>query len=262
MASTFSSVSRGLTKLNKKLGVGGGRANVGPLGFTKMREQGRRGLDEVFGVPQRPGEPGYEEDPSIVAAQAEEARKDELRQRIDAMFGGPEANSQLAGEETDISGALRGQYGDELKRKYGDAERSVRFGAANTGNIGSTGYSDAQSRLSEENQLAGTKIEEAVRRSIQNLRSSREDVRTRATGLVNAGMGEEGVRSATEGLRGAAETARSANREQLFNEFFNNLAYTRVAGNQGNQNAQLAALLGNRGGGSFFPTTPTQGRIT
>ena len=171
------------------------------------------------------------------------------------------AKKQFGTEETDLSGALRGQYGDELSQKYADAERAMRFGAANTGNIGSTVYADAQGRLSRDNQLAGTKIEEAVRRAIAGLRSSREDVRGRSIGLVNAGAGEEGVRSATEGLKSAAEAAGSANREQLFNDFFNNLAYTRVAGNQSNQLAQLLAAQRQVGGGTVFPNSGGLGRI-
>lgn len=175
-------------------------------------------------------------------------------------LSGAAARDRFSSEEGDLSSALRGFYGDDLKQRYGDAERAVRFGAARTGNIGSTGYADAIAKVNRDNALAGTNIEEAVRRSIGNLRASREDVRSRATGLVNAGQGEEGVRSATAGLKSAAEAASSANRERLFDDYFRNLAYTGVASNQASQTAQLAALL-NRGSGSFFSTSPSTGRV-
>lgn len=195
-------------------------------------------------------------DEATAAAQAEEANKQGLRDRVNTMFSSPD----LATQEGEISGALRGNYSDELKQKYQDAERQLRFGAARTGNIGSTDYADESARINRENQLGGTNIEGAVRRAIANLRGSREDTRARAIGLINAGQGTEGVTSATEGLRLSADTARNSNRERLFDDLFQNLAYNRVAGNQASQVAQLAALL-NRGGGGLFSTVPSGGTV-
>lgn len=198
-------------------------------------------------------------DPNIPASGEGRGPLGEIIESAPALSGA-DARARFATEEGDLSGALRGFYGDDLKQRYGDAERAVRFGAARTGNIGSPGYADEMARVNRDNSLAGTNIEEAVRRSIGNLRASREDVRSRATGLVNAGLGEEGVRSATAGLKSAAEAASSANRERLFDDYFRNLAYAGVASNQGNQLAQLQALLG-RGGGPSFSTVPSGGRV-
>lgn len=220
-------------------------------------------LDPVgSGISKKPGmdpwnlynDPKNEEDPSVAAARAEEEQKQGLRDRVNAMFSTPDLQTQ----EGEISGAQRGNYSDELKQKYQDAERQLRFGAARTGNVGSTTFADEMARLNRDNEIGGTNIEGAVRRSIANLRGSREDTRSRAIGLINAGEGTEGVRSATEGLRLSADTARNAGRERLFDELFQNLAYSRVANNQNSQAAQLAALL-NRGGG-FSSTVPTGGR--
>lgn len=194
-------------------------------------------------------------DKSIADAQAEEASKQALRDRVNTMFSSPDLQTQ----EGEISGALRGNYSDELKRKYQEAERNLRFGAARTGNIGSTTYADEMARINRENETGGTNIEDSVRRSIANLRGSREDTRARSIGLINAGEGTEGVTSATEGLRLSADTARNQNRERLFDDLFQNLAYSRVANNQNSQAAQLAALL-NRGGSGFSSTVPTGGR--
>lgn len=255
MPGIASSVSGALTSINKKLGIGGGRGQVGPLGPTSAREAGKDKLDKVFSVGKYdPNKIAGDEE--IAAAQAEEARKQGLRDRVNTMFSSPDLKTQ----EGEISGALRGNYSDELKRKYQEAERQLRFGAARTGNIGSTDYADENARINRENELGGTNIEGAVRRSIANLRGSREDTRTRAIGLINAGQGTEGVTSATEGLRLSADTARSANRERLFDDLFQNLAFNQVAGNQASQAAQIAALL-NRGSGGVRSTVPTGGTV-
>lgn len=211
------------------------------------------GLDpyNLYNDPKDPGE-----DPSVAAARAEEEQKQGLRDRVNAMFSTPDLQAQ----EGEISAAQRGNYSDELKQKYQDAERQLRFGAARTGNVGSTTYADEMARLNRENEMGGTNIEGAVRRSIANLRGSREDTRSRAIGLINAGEGTEGVRSATEGLRLSADTARNAGRERLFDELFQNLAYSRIANNQNSQAAQLAALLNRGGSGGVSATVPTGGR--
>src|SRR5258706_7435159 len=62
IAQTFSSVSRRLTGLNDKFGIntpvaGGGK--IGPLGFSGPRTRARVALDETFGVPPSPGDPGF-----------------------------------------------------------------------------------------------------------------------------------------------------------------------------------------------------------
>lgn len=224
-----------------------------------------RGLDPIgSGISKKPGLDPYnlyndprdpEEDPSVAAAKAEEAQKQALRDRVNAMFSTPDLQTQ----EGEIAAAHRGNYSDELKQKYQDAERQLRFGAARTSNVGSTTFADEMARLNRDNEIGGTNIEDAVRRSIAGLRSSREDTRIRAIGLINAGEGTEGVRSATEGIRLDADAARNANRERLFDELFQNIAYSRLANNQNSQAAQLAALL-NRGGGGTSATVPTGGR--
>jgi hypothetical protein len=219
-------------------------------------DQGIRQGDKVF--QQGDFDPAkIEGDKSVASAQAEEAQKQALRDRVNTMFSAPDLKTQ----EGEISGALRGNYSDELKRRYQDAERELRFGAARTGNIGSTDYADESARINRENELGGTNIEGAVRRSIANLRGSREDTRARSIGLINAGEGTEGVQSATQGLALSADTARNANRERLFDDLFQNLAYSRVASNQSLQAAQLAALLNRGGGSSFSATSPNSGRV-
>jgi len=230
---------------------------------------------------------------------AEEARRAELRKKIAMMFGeGPEteqvqvgtnvtpvkgrefdkpdieqifetrpttvpaAKAQFATEEGDLAGALRGHYGDELQRNYAEQERQNRFGAARTGNIGGSAFADSRSSLEEQNRLGGTRIDEAVQRAINTLRSSREQTKLRAIDLVNAGSGEEGVQSATAGLKSSLEQAKAANREQLFGDLFTSGAFANANRISGDRNAQALAIFGNSRGGGLSPSSRnTQPRI-
>jgi hypothetical protein len=240
--------------------------------------------------------PGGSQDDQVTNELLEEARKQDLRNRIASMFGedvsggstliregrtapqratggqgsddappitfdfsarsGQPARAQFAAEESGLTGALQGGYTEDLRKKYADAERALRFGAANTGNVGSTTYADSIARLNEENRLGGTRTGEAIRRAIQGLKGSREETRARAMNLVNAGLGEEGVRATTEGLRAASETARAASRDKLFEDLFQNLAYTRVGENEANRRNQAGSYIR-----SFFPSRGSSGTV-
>lgn len=257
MASTFSQIAGATVGLNNKLGIGGGSARTGPFGQSLPGARGKDFLDKTFKV--------GDYDPSKVAsdqatqqAEQDEANKQTLRDQVNTMFSGPDLKTQ----EGDLSTALTGNYSDTLKQRYQDAERSLRFGAARTGNIGSTDYADEQARLDRDNQLGGTQISDAVTRAIGNLRASREATRANAIGLINAGQGTEGVNSATSGLTADINTARNASRESLFNDLFQNIAYNRSQ--QLGGNANLAALLAaaQRGGPtSIFATAPSGGTV-
>jgi len=192
----------------------------------------------------------------------DEARRGALRGRINSMFGDADATKQFASEEDELSNALRQQYADDLTKRYGAAEREMRFGAANTGNIGGTTFADASGKLAEENALGGTRIEEAVRRAIAGLRTSREGSRLNALGLVESGTGEEAVQAGASGLRLAAENARAQGTEQIFNDLFGDVAYSKAASDSSDKNAAALAYLAKARGGSFFPTqTNSSGRI-
>lgn len=224
----------------------------------------------------------------IELAQAEEARRTALRARIAQMFGeGPDteqvqigmtpetligrgrggpsssqpiyeerptlaaaARKQFANEDTALSTALRGQYGDELKKSYEEGQRQLRFGAARTGNIGSSIYADRLASGEEQNRMGGTRIDDAVQRALANLRSSRETSKLRGLDLINAGTGEEGVQSAASGLKSALSTAQSQNRENLFGDLFTDTAFGVSNKAAGDRNAAAIARFtqGRRGG--------------
>jgi len=195
--------------------------------------------------------------------QAEEARKEALRGQINTLFGVGGATPQnFTDEENTLSSSLRGYYGDEQKKAHDEAERQLRFGASNTGNIGSTTYADAEAKLADQNRLGGIKMEEAVQRAVNGLRSSRENTRLNSINLVNSGSGADAVNSAASGLKDSFNAAQAGQREDLASGLFQNLAFTKKAADSANQGAQLAQLLGVKStGNALFPTKTTSGTV-
>lgn len=190
--------------------------------------------------------------------QAEEARKDALRGRVNSLFQGPDAQPQFKSQEDALAQNYRDYYSSDLKRNYDAAARNLKFSAANSGNVGGSAYADQQSKLDEQNQLGGTRIEDAVRSAVNNLRNSREDARTRSISLINAGEGESGVQAASTGLQNSISAANSAQKQNLFGDLFGTLAASKQLGDAGNLSAQQLALYNrNLVPGSSF-STPTK----
>lgn len=193
---------------------------------------------------------------------AEEERKNALRTKVNSLFGtGGEVPPEFLAEEASLAGGLRDKYTDESKRAYEDAERRMRFGAANTGNIGGTAYADAQARLAEDNRTGGTRIEDAVQRQINSLRAAREGARLNSIALVNSGSGPEAVEAAAAGLRGSLDTARSAARENITGDLFQGLAFTKGLADAGTREQQMAALYGRPKSSATFAPSESTGRI-
>jgi hypothetical protein len=186
---------------------------------------------------------------------SDENQKAALRREVNALYDTPEAQQRFASEETQLSDALRGFYSDDLKRGYEEAERGLRFGAANTGNVGGSAYADQVAKLNEKNQIGGTRIEEAVRRAINNLRGGREDTRMRSINLVNSGTGTDAVASAATGLRQALSASNAANREDIVSGLFDNLAFVKSGYDAQQRNAAQNDLY--RKARSFFSTQPS-----
>lgn len=174
-------------------------------------------------------------DSSIALAQQEEERKNDLRRRIGEIFG-----ADFSGEEDAIAKANRDYYGADLKKRYDENERQLRFGVARSGNtLGSVDIQGRQ-KLNEENARGGMEIEDAVRRSINNLRSNREGAKMNALNLVSSGAGEEAVGSAASQLRAATDSASSASREQLFGGLFADAALMNAQAGGARNRATLA----------------------
>ncbi len=183
---------------------------------------------------------------AAVLQQQDEDRKSGLRAQINSMFGigddpaAADAKTALAGEEDKVGGAFRDYYTTQNKRAYGDAERALKFNAANTGNTNGSAYADAHARLDENNAIGGTRIADAVQQAINKLRESRDTTRLQATQLVNSGSGADAVAAAQAGLHNSLDTASSATKQDLFSDLFSNVAFANAANNQATKNAALS----------------------
>jgi hypothetical protein len=182
---------------------------------------------------------------------ADEARKQALIEQINAMY----APENFKDEEDNLSGAIRGQQGDALKLGYDNAARSTTFDAARRGNVGGSVMADNIAGLNRDNQLGGTKIEDAVNSTLAGMRSSRLSSQNNAISLANAGSGPEAVNAAATGIKNSIDTAQAAKVPDVTQGLFQNVALSNEginAGvNAGNKNAYTASRLS--GGGSLFP---------
>lgn len=199
---------------------------------------------------------------AAILQQQEEDRKAALRAQINALYGvGGKIPKNFVAEEDELARNLREFYGTERQDEYERAERQMRFGAANTGNIGSTTYADAENDLAEKNRKGGTRIDEAVQRAIQQLRGSREGSRLNAIQLVNSGSGSDAVASASQGIRDSLNAAKASNREDLFSDLFTNLAYTKAASDAASRDQQRASYFAPKSGNAYYVTPASSGRV-
>lgn len=187
----------------------------------------------------------------------EEERKEALRQKVNALYMSPEAQARFATEEDQLSKAHRDYYSADLKDRYGETERNLRFGASNTGQTGGSVYADEMAKMNEQNALGGTRIDEAVRRAVNGLRNSREESRARSIQLINAGEGESGVQAAQSALQQSIEGAKAGQKEQLFTDLFSNLALARQSGGARALDDEASAYYARQRGGAYYPTTPS-----
>lgn len=196
---------------------------------------------------------------------AEEARKASLRARINSMYGidaapgdtvAAAARQQMSGEGTRLSDATRAYYTDQLGRAYEKAERGTRFKLARQGLLGSSEDSFQNSELRSDRDLGGTRIDEAVRRAVNDLTTQREGERLNAIQLVNSGAGDSAVSAAQAGLKNTLDAANSAQRADIFNDLFAGGANAIATGNAANNEAAFLARYQN-GLTSFFPATKT-----
>lgn len=210
-------------------------------------------LDFLFGGGSDPGQ-GQRR-----AARRETQRKSRQRQQINALF--TKSAPVFAKQDNQIRSALRTKYGDELKDDYTEAERNARFNAARRGQLGGSAHADTMGLLERQSELGGTRIGEAVQRALAALRGEREDTRTRAIGLVNAGAGGQAITAANTGLRTALDNARTANREQLFTDLFADAAFSKGVMDNANRNAAALEYF-QRARGLSPSSGPTSGGRT
>lgn len=192
---------------------------------------------------------------------AEDAKLEPFRQeQRDAAA----AEASFSTEGNRIMDALRAHYADELGRAYEKGERGARFSLARRGQLGGSVDVDTQAELKSDRDMGATRIDEAVRRAMTNLRGEREQQRQSAMSLIDAGAGDEAISAAQSGIRNAIDSARDAGREQLFTDLFSAGADSYA---RNNDSARMAAL-GNYYRGrlqTYFPSSGGSGgagRIT
>lgn len=242
----------------------GNRHPFGEHGYP--RAQGRSGKVElkdpinVFGSTY---DPTYKE---RMAAGAEEARKDALRERINKMYGqGDEAAAAaMEQENTKLAEATRRYYTEQLGEQSQKAERATRFKLARQGLLGGSEEVHQQGDVREDRDLGATRVDEAVRRAIAALTEQREQERLGAVNLVNAGQGEDAVRAAQAGLRSSFENANNQQKADLFGDLFSGAADSAANNNNAAAEAMMAARY-RESLNAFFRNSggrTTSGRVT
>ena len=244
------------------------RAQVDPLGL-------------FYKAPQRV--PTEEE-----LAQQEEERKAALRAKINRLYGiggnatnpapsagvtametattgDPELGAtrkQMQDELDQVASANRNYYTDQLNRTYTKAERNTRFNLARQGLLGGSEDSNQEGEVRSDRDLGATRVDEAVRKAVAGLTTSREQERLRAIQLVNAGAGDTAIDAAAAGLRSSFANANNASKADLFGDLFANSADAAATQNVNAANAALLARY-KQSLGSFFPAaSTTSGRVT
>lgn len=234
-------------------------------------------------------------------AEADEARKDVLRRRIDSLYGvapsgarpsahdssgsgfrfGPSADAvqqqgaafdadaaqatdaakQMDAERAGVSDSTRSYYSDQLARSFGSAERNNRFNLARQGLLGGSANVDSNAELETDRTLGATRIDEAARRAAASLDTQREQERMNAIGLVNSGAGESAVSSAQAGLRNSLNQVSNTQKTNLFGDLFSTGADAFASSNANAANAAMLARFQQQLG-AFFPTRSSGGTVT
>lgn len=241
---------------------------------------------------------GGQQDESGKRMEEEEGRKAALRRRIDAFYGiadqeevpgfagsrfsklaqpvgqmvrdrnaaletgATAARTSMGDEETKLADATRAYYTDQLGKTFAEASRNTRFKLARQGLLGGSEDANQQGEVTSDRDLGATRVDEAVRRAVSQLKTQREQERLNAIGLVNSGSGESAVSAAQTGLRNSLENVSSQQKADLFSDLFTHAADIGTANNAQNQAALLNARIRD-GITSFFPVrTTTSGRVT
>lgn len=172
------------------------------------------------------------------------------------------AQAQMQAEDEKVGSANRDYYTDQLGRAFVKAERNTRFNLARSGLLGSSEDSAQQGEVRSDRDLGATRIDEATRRAVTGLHGAREDARLKGIGLINAGAGDEGVRSASAGLKQSFDTALNAQKADLTSDLFANAVDAYTAQNTNAANRALLARYQQGLGASFSNSGTSSGRVT
>lgn len=200
---------------------------------------------------------------------AEEARKAELRKRIDVLYGVDESDPEalaarqaMDAENTTLGDSTRAYHTDQLGRTYTKAERDTRFKLARQGLLGGSEDVYQQGEVKSDRDLGATRVDQAVRGAVAGLKNQREQERLNAVNLVNSGAGDSAVSAAQAGLRNSFDVANSAQRQNLFADLFANASDAVASGVNADREAALLGRYKSRLA-TFFPNPgSSSGRVT
>jgi len=151
-----------------------------------------------------------------------------------------DARTAMEGENTKLANATRSYYTDQLGREYNKAERETRFKLARQGLMGGSEDIYQQGDVRSDRDLGATRVDEAVRRAVGQMKTQREQERLNAVQLVNSGAGDSAVSAAQAGLKNTFENANAAQKVSLFDDLFTNAADAFSANNLNAQQQLLA----------------------
>lgn len=183
-------------------------------------------------------------DSSLALSQQDEASRGALRNQISSIFD----SGKYAESDARVADATRQYQTAELKKRYDEQERQLRFGAARSGNTLGSVATTGQQNLQESNRMGGVAIDDAVRRAIASLQSGRETAKQNALGLVNSGAGPEAVQSASQQIQAITDQAAQGDKSDLFSGLFANTATFSPSANAQNPLSAYAAAIRNKGG--------------
>lgn len=266
----------GRALLGGLLGGGSDSAGVDSSGAAAAEEERRkaalrRRIDALYGIsseePQIPAitaTPVGEGSGFLQGAmgQAVAGENSQIAQRNVAGASEAEtARQSLEAEKTQLGDATRSFHTDALQRSYEKAARQAKFNLARRSVLGGSGEVDVMSELSTDRNLGATRVDDAVRRAISGLETSREQERLNAIQLVNSGAGDSAVTAAQRGLQNAFENQSSQQRADLTSDLFSAGADAATFQNLNDQALAQAALFRDRTS-SFFAPRATSGRVT
>jgi len=173
------------------------------------------------------------------------------------------ARTAMEGENTKLADATRSYYADQLGRDYTKAERETRFKLARQGLMGGSEDIYQQGDVRSDRDLGATRVDEAVRRAVGQLKTQREQERLSAVQLVNSGAGDSAVSAAQAGLKNTFENANAAQKVSLFGDLFTNTADAATGNNLSAQQRLFAERYYRQlGAFPFQQIRTTSGKIT
>lgn len=192
----------------------------------------------------------------------DQAGYDKAVSEYNAAGDGTAARAAMEAENTKLGDATRSYYTDKLGKDYTKAERETRFKLARQGLMGGSEDIYQQDEIESDRDLGATRVDEAVRRAVSDLKGKREAERLNAVQLVNAGAGDSAVSAAQTGLKNTFEAANSAQRVNLFDDLFANTADAVANNGQQEQQSALLARYRNQLGSFVQGRSTSSGRIT